>query len=218
MRRRTGILLSGALLATAVAPVHAQAIHSWKDMWFWGGQAGITIYETATSGGKVFAPTFGGHWLITGKRSALYFSYDQIIYNNASGVVTDITSGTGSRVVNFDQGRFIQLDMLAIPIDGNLQVMAGLGLTMHQITDPEPQGSFATPDDLALAQSIADDAAIKVLSNFMLGFQLQVGGRFAVFGHYEFMPKASNFLMTSTQHTFAGGLRFGLGSRSEEVQ
>jgi hypothetical protein len=216
MQTPRAFVLGGALLLAAAAPARAQT-SPWQDMWFWGAQGGINLYKTATSTATETAFTVGGHWLITGKRSGLYLSYDQVLYDNALGRVNDVTSGTGTRDVQFDNGRLIHADLLAIPIDGNLQLMLGAGVTIHQISDPVVQGTFATPGDQSFSQSVAEDAAIRAFWNLLAGFQLQFGGRFALFGHYQFMPSASGFLVTSEQHTLAGGLRIALSGRIEDI-
>jgi hypothetical protein len=222
MRRLPGVLALGALLAAA--PLHAQA--GWQNMWFWGAQLGAGTYRTPTTGTSTQIAVSGGiHWLITGKRMALYMSYDQLFYpngpstapGNPTSQISDPTSGTGYRDVQFDQGRYIQADLLALPLKGPLQVYIGAGFTIHNITDAVPMGSFATPDDLAYSQSLVDDAASRAFVNFMGGFQLTVGGKFSVFGTYEFIPKASNFLLTSQQHVLTSGIRIALSGRREDV-
>lgn len=224
MRRLPGVVVLGALLAAA-GPLEAQGT-GWQNQWFWGAQGGVSAYKTpATAGGTQLAIMAGGHWLITGRRMGLYLSYDQLFYpngpstapGNPTSQITDPTSGTGVRDVQFDQGRYIQADLLAIPLNGPLQVYAGVGFTIQNITDAVPMGSFATPEDQATAQSLVDDAASRAFLNIMAGFQLQMQGRFAVFGSYEFVPSASNFLITSVQHVFSGGLRVSVGGRRAAI-
>lgn len=220
MRRLPGVVVLGVLLAAA-GPLEAQA-PTWQNQWFWGVQGGVSAYKTPTSGGIQLAIAAGGHWLITGKRMGLYLSYDQLFYPNgplpnANSQVADPTSGTGVRDVQFDQGRYIQADLLAIPINGPLQVYTGVGFTVQNITDAVPMGSFATPADQAYSQALVDDAASRAFLNIMVGFQLQVQGRAALFGTYEFIPSARNFLLTSAQQMFTGGLRVSFGGRREAI-
>jgi hypothetical protein len=223
MRRLPGVVVLGGLLAAA--PLYAQGT-SWQNMWFWGAQVGVSAYKTpTTNGGTQMAIAGGGHWLITGKRMGLYLSYEQLYYpngpstapGNPTSQIIDPTSGTGVRDVQFDQGRYIQGDLLAIPMNGPLQIYLGAGFTIQNITDAVPMGSFATPDDQAYSQSLVDDAASRAFVNFMGGFQLLLQGRLAVFGSYEFIPSARNFLLTSQQHVFMGGVRIALSGRREDV-
>lgn len=223
MRRLPGVVVLGALLAAA--PLHAQGT-GWQNMWFWGAQVGVSAYKTPTTGTSIqLALDVGAHWLITGKRMGLYLAYDQLFYpngpstapGNPTSQITDPTSGTGVRDVQFDQGRYIQGDLLAIPLNGPLQIYVGAGFTIQNITDAVPMGSFATPDDQAASQALVNDAASRAFLNFMGGFQLLLQSRFTVFGTYEFIPSASNFLISSQQHVFSGGVRIALSGRREDV-
>lgn len=221
MYRPRAVVLSGALLLAFAAPADAQDA-GWQNMWFWGGQVGITAYETPTSGGTEFAITGGAHWLITGKRGALYLAYDQIFYPNgpvgATSQITDPTSASGTRDVQFDSGRFIQADLVAIPLRGPLQIIVGAGIMLHQITDAVPLGTFASPASLAAAQGVVDDAASRAFGNFLAGFQLRFGNRAAFFGTYRFIPSASGFMITAEQHSLMSGLRIALSGRHEDIR
>lgn len=220
MYRPKAFVLGGALLLAFAAPAQAQDA-GWQDLWFWGGQLGITAYETPTSGGTQFAITAGAHWLITGKRGGLHLAYDQIIYPNgpvpATSQIDDPTSATGTRDVQFDTGRFIQADLVAIPLKGHLQILVGAGLLLHQISDPVPMGTFASPDSRNTTQAVVDDAAIRAFGNFLGGFQLRFGSRFAFFGTYRFIPSASNFLISTEQHSLTSGIRIALSGREEDI-
>jgi hypothetical protein len=212
----------GALLAAA--PLHAQGT-GWQNQWFWGAQGGASAYQTPVSGGTQIALTAGGHWLITGRRVGLYLSYDHLFYpngpstapGNPTSQINDPTSATGVRDVQFDQGQYIQGELLAMPLNGPLQVYLGAGFTIHNITDAVPMGAFATPDDQAYSQSLVDAAASRAFLNFMGGFHLLLMQRVGVFGTYEFIPEAKNFLLTGPQNVFMGGLRISLGGRREDV-
>jgi hypothetical protein len=221
MRRPGAFVLGGALLlAFAAAPAVAQSA-GWQDMWFWGVQTGLTAYKTPTSGGTQFAITAGAHWMITGQRSGLFLAYDQIIYPNgpaeATSSITDLNTASGTRDVQFDTGRFIQADLVAIPLKGYLQLLVGAGLLIHQISDPVPMGTFASPLEQQEAQDLVNDAAIRAFGNLLASVQLRFGSRFAFFGTYRFIPSASNFLITAEQHSLTGGFRIALSSRQEDI-
>jgi hypothetical protein len=220
MRTSRSFVLGGALLLALAAPAQAQD-QGWQDLWFWGGQVGLTAYKTPTSGGTQFAITAGAHWLITGKRSGLFLAYDQIIYPNgpaaATSQVSDPGSATGTRDVQFDSGRFIQADLVAIPLNGHLQILVGAGLLLHQISDAVPMGTFASPVDQQASQDLVNDAAMRAFGNLLASFQLRFGSRFAFFGTYRFIPSASGFLITAEQHSLTSGFRIALSSRQEEV-
>lgn len=216
MARVSGMLLGVAMLC-ATAPVSAQDA-PWVDQWFWGAQAGVHRFRTPEgSASWETGYTFGAHWFITGHRMGLLMSYDHILYDDALSVISDPTSGTGTRTVQFDNGRYIQADLIAMPLRGNLQVMLGAGLTIHNISDATVQGTFATPDDQAFSQSLVESAATRAFFNIMGGVQFMLGRRAAVYISYEFVPSTDNFLLGSEQHTFGGGLRYSFGGRKEEV-
>lgn len=214
MARVPGVLLGVALFVVA-APLSAQQ-QPWHDQWFWGAQGGVHRYFTPVNRWET-GYTIGGHWLITGRRMGLYMSYDQILYDNGQSVVNDETSGTGSRMVTFDNGRYLQADLLAMPLNGPLQVILGAGFTIHNISDASVQGTFATPADRDFSQALVDDAATRAFWNLMLGFNLMLGSRAAFFAHYEFVPSTDNFLITSEQHTLQAGLRYSFGGRREDI-
>jgi hypothetical protein len=220
MRTSGSFVLGGALLLALAAPAQGQD-QGWQDLWFWGTQVGLTAYKTPTTGGTQLAITAGAHWLITGKRSGLFLAYDQIIYPNgpvdATSRINDPGSATGTRDVQFDNGRFIQADLVAIPLNGHLQVLVGAGVLLHQISDPVPMGTFASPADQAASQSLVNDAAMRAFGNLLASFQLRFGSRFAFFGTYRFIPSASGFLITAEQHSLTSGFRIALSSRTEEV-
>jgi opacity protein-like surface antigen len=161
--------------------------------------------------------TFGAHWLITGHRMGLYMSYDHILYDDALSVISDPTSGTGTRSVQFDNGRYIQADLLAMPLRGPIQFLIGVGITIHTISDASVQGTFATPNDQAFSQLLAKDAANRAFFNIMSGVQLMMGPRLAVYASYEYLPSTDNFLLSDEQHTFVGGIRYSFGSRREDI-
>jgi len=216
MARVPGVLL-GVTMLCAAAPVSAQS-EPWVDQWYWGAQLGVHRFRTPeASASWETGYTLGAHWLITGHRMGLYMSYDHILYDDALSVIADPTSGTGTRTVQFDNGRYIQADLLAMPLKGPIQFLIGVGLTIHTISDASVQGTFATPDDQAFSQLLAKDAANRAFFNIMSGLQLMMGGRLALYASYEYIPSTDNFLLSDEQHTFAGGIRYSFGSRTEDV-
>jgi hypothetical protein len=208
------VLLGVALLVVA-APLSAQQ-RPWHDQWFWGAQAGVHRYFTPTNRWET-GYTVGVNWLITGKRMGLLMAYDQILYDNATSVINDPTSGTGTRTVQFDNGRYLKGSLVAMPLDGPLQFMLGAGFVIHNISDASVQGTFATPEDQARSQALVDDASTRAFWDLMAGFNFMLGSRAAIFGHLEFLPSTENFLITAEQFTFAGGIRYSFGSRREEI-
>lgn len=205
MRRLAGILLGGLLVVTVAAPAFGQST-AWQRKWYWGAQSGAFLYKDATGTQSAF--DVGGHWLITGRRSALLLAFDQVIFpTNASA---QVTSGTASGTVTFKNGRRLQAMLLAVPTDGGLQIYAGGGFAIEQITDGQPSAGSA------LTQSQVDALDSKAFAVLGAGFQLRFG-RWALFAQYQYMPAAADFILASEQHAFTGGLRYALSSAHEEV-
>lgn len=209
MARVPGVLLGVALL-TVAAPLSAQqASEPWVNQWFWGVQGGATRFKTPEgSASWETGYAFGAHWLITGRRMGLYMSYDQLLYDDARSIVTDPTTGVATNV-QFDNGRYFQADLLAIPLKGSFQPMVGVGLTIHHISDAVAAN--------AAAQDLVDVASSRAFFNIMGGVQMMLGRRAAVYINYQFVPSTSNFLLNAEQHVFGGGLRYSFGSRKEDV-
>jgi hypothetical protein len=216
MAKVPGMLLGAALLCVA-APLAAQGT-PWVDQWFWGVQGGVTRFRTPeASASWETGYTFGAHWLITGKRMGLQLSYDHLLYDDALSVMQDPTSGTGTRTVQFDNGRWFQAHLLAMPLRGSIQVLAGVGLTIHHISDASVQGTFATPEDQAFSQQLAQDAASRAFFNMLGGVQMMMGNKAALYVSYEFIPATDNHLLSDEQHAFTTGIRYSFGSRKEDV-
>ncbi|MDH4044857.1 MAG: porin family protein [Gemmatimonadota bacterium] len=215
MAKVPGVLLGVAMLCAA--PLSAQDA-PWVNQWYWGAQGGAVRFKTPDpSASWETGYTFGAHWFITGSRMGLYMSYDHILYDSALSVISDPTSGTGVRSVQFDNGRYIQADLIAMPLKGAMQLMIGAGFTIHNISDASVQGTFATPEDQAYSQALVKDAATRAFFNIMGGLQFLLGPRAAVYVSYEFISSTENFLLSAEQHTFGGGIRYSFGGRKEEV-
>lgn len=205
MARVPGVLLGVALLVAA-APLHAQQ-KPWHDQWYWGVQGGAHRYFTPTNRWQT-GYTAGVNWLITGRRMGLFVGYDQILYDNATSVVTDPATGVSTNV-QFDNGRYLRGNLLAMPLQGRFQFMLGAGFVIHNISDAVAAN--------AAAQPLVDDASTRAFWNIMSGVNFMMGDRAAIYFHYEFIPSTNNFLLTAEQHTLAGGIRYTFGSRKEAV-
>lgn len=218
-------LLTGLALCSGVltSPLAAQA-DAWQHKWFWGVQGGIITYQSPTSTGWETALTVGGHWLITGGRSALYFAYDQVLFDEpnrgvGASAILDNASPNGIRNVEFTSGRRVQAHVYVVPLDNWIQPYIGGGFSIHQVTDAIPVGADLTSLTLSQIEGMLrtiDETSTKAYPVFTGGLQLRFS-RLALFGHYQYMPQGRNFLLTSAQHVFAGGLRYALTSSREEV-
>jgi hypothetical protein len=203
MRNRSGILLAALLVAAQTVPANAQD-RSWQNRWYWGAQGGAYLFS---ANGNKTGFSAGGHWFITAGRSALYLAYDQLFFDT----VNSLQINTG-QLVTFSNGNRMQATVYAVPTDGKIQVFAGGGFAIHRITDAEPEAPFTGAGDI---QDV-DDAATKAFLILSGGVQARFLGRWALFGHYQFMPASDDFIIRSQQHIFNVGLRYSL-THSEEV-
>jgi hypothetical protein len=165
------------------------------------------------------AITAGGHWMITGKRSALFIAYDQILFPDSSQAAvadpTAIASG-GIRTVDFSKGRRIQATVYAIPMDQSIQVMVGGGFSINQVTDAAAAGPFGTLQEAVNASNAVAEVDTKAFFVMAAGAQYRFG-RWAVFANYNYMPSSRDFLITSDQHAVVAGIRYALTNSHEEV-
>ncbi|MFQ5704818.1 MAG: hypothetical protein ACE5HT_12455 [Gemmatimonadales bacterium] len=216
MRKLPGVFLAIVLLlGLATTPASAQG-DSWKNKWYWGAQSGAFIYSTPTQSHEA-AFDIGGHWLITRDRVALDVAIDQLFFqDNTTSTVPDASSTNGTRTVSFSNGRRVQLELYAMPMDGPIQVFLGGGFAIHQITDAKAQGTFASQAQQTAVARIVDDQDTKAFAVLGGGVQYLIG-RWAVFGRYQYIPQAEDFLLTSEQHAITGGIRFALTRSSEDI-
>lgn len=217
MMRRTlcALVLGGSLLTSSAL---AQA-DSWQHKWYWGAQGGLMEFKTPTSTSWQQAYTVGGSWFITGRRSALYVAYDQVIFNDTtSSAVLDAASATGFQTLGFTRGRRIQAFLYAVPLDGPIQPYLGGGFAINQITNAAPQNltAITTNTELQSVLQTIDQTTTKAFPVFSGGMQLRFGA-LAVFGQYQFMPTGRNYLIDSAQHVFSVGLRYAVTGSREDV-
>jgi hypothetical protein len=212
------VVASGLLTSTALAQADA-----WQHKWYWGAQLGLMEFRTATStggqSGWQTAVTAGGHWFISGRRSALYVGYDQLFFKSSTtSAIVDPASATGIQPVQFTEGRRIQALLYVVPMDGLLQPYFGGGFAIHQITDAAPPAgtTFATNAELQTVLQTVNQTSTKAFPVFSGGVQLR-SGNLALFGQYQFMPTGRNFLIDSGQHVFSAGLRYAVTGSREDV-
>ncbi len=219
------VLSSGVLVGSAAAQADA-----WQNKWYWGAQAGVIAFKTPFSSSQLTNPsaggwstafTVGGHWLITGRKSALYFAYDQVLFDQPNGAadtaaVLDPSSANGIRDVSFTRGRRIQAHIYIMPVDGWIQPYLGGGFSIQQVTDAIPSGTFSTQSSFESVLRTIDATSTKAFPVFTGGLQLRFG-RLALFGHYQFMPSSASFLVTGSQHVFSTGFRYAVTSSREEI-
>ena len=209
-------LMALALLATAgAAPLRAQ-IHDWQYQWFWGAKAGVTSMELPSSG-TVFSPAFGGEWMITARRTALYLSYS--LTPTAQADSFSNFTGVSSRVpIAFDGMGRIQIAVLVLPFDGKVQPYLGGGFVLETLSNAGlPAGTALASADAAI---VTRDLPGKSSGGFALllgGVQLRIG-KAALFGQVQVTPQGRTFLLSGSSVSLEFGLRYAMaGSREDDV-
>lgn len=213
------VLLLAGLSLTAFAPEPAAAQEEfWQKKWFWGAQGGVFAHFVPTDSSRKIALLAGGHWLITGKRSALLFSFDHVLFPDSSAsIVADPAVVGGLRSVDFTTGRRIQAIVYAIPTDAFIQPMLGGGFAIQQITDATPRGPFNSLAEQTNAEALVANQDTKAFAIMSLGVQMRLMRRWAIYGNYQFVPGGRNFLLTGEQHALTVGIRYALTTAAEDV-
>src|SRR3989449_8351759 len=86
--KRDSIVAAGGKLPEAApaaprgGPTYETRTSDWAHKWYWGAQGGLFVFRTNFDSYS-FEPTFGGHWLITGKKTALYVAFEQSFFLSA---------------------------------------------------------------------------------------------------------------------------------------
>lgn len=213
MLARTATVLG--LLGLAQAPsLVAQSTGFDKFAWYLGAQGGMTIFETQTQTSGAF-PAFGGHTLITAKRTGLLISVDEVVATEETSSYSDPAVVGGRRTVIFNDLRKFSFTLLAFPFKGNIQPYVGVGFGILQTVNEYPSGPFNSPAEADQAKETADDLGTHTFPNFTAGAQFRVG-KLLLFGQYELAGSApSDHLIVGATHTFNAGLRIKIGSARE---
>src|SRR5687767_1791584 len=107
--RKLSIVLNAAVLVSVTASPALSQADAWQRKWYWGAQGGTVLFKTPTTLNTEIAYDVGAHWLITGKRSALYVGFDQLFFPGGStSAVFDASASGGVRLVDFTKGQRIQ--------------------------------------------------------------------------------------------------------------
>jgi hypothetical protein len=202
---------------TRGGPTYEQRTGDWAHKWYWGAQGGLFVFKTNFDS-YAFEPTFGGHWLVTGKRTALYVAYEQSFFlsdRHTTLVEPDGTVEPGN--VSFHDMRRIMVGVLAFPAQKRVEPFGGGGFAIMQLLNPTVTcSSCQTLSQFSQLQDEADAAASKAFFWWMGGVDIKQG-RLALYGHYILTSSARGFLIQGTTHTFQGGIRYSMGSAKEGV-
>lgn len=213
MLGRTAAVLGLACLAQAPS-LSAQSIIGFESFkWYFGGQAGFTVFETpAQTRGGIF--TAGGHMLVTARRTGLLLAVEEGIKTNQVSSFPDATAPGGVRQVVFNDLRKYSATILAFPFKTIAQPYLGIGFGLMQTVKEYPSGTFASQAARDAATATAHELGSYSFANFTGGVQIRVS-EFAIFGQYQITTARSGRLLTGPTHAFTGGLRISLGDARE---
>jgi hypothetical protein len=217
MRRLSGVFLAVALLVAISAPASAQT-DSWKNQWYWGAEAGVLVYSTATQSTD-YGYQFGGDWLITADRVGLRLGFDQVLFKDGTtGAIPDGASVGGFRTISFGSMQRWQGELYAIPTDGPLQIYVAGGFSIENITDAVATGSFTSQQEEQAVRRQVDEASSKAFFTIGGGARWLLSPRWAAFGKFQFMPKAQDFLLTGGHFSITAGISYALTPANEEIR
>jgi opacity protein-like surface antigen len=207
--------LAAAFLLAGASPLSAQ-IFDWQHRWYWGVKAGVLGYTLPTLG-QVFVPQFGGEWLITAKRTALYASFSTSTTTELDNYT--FTGVTGTVPILFDGMRRMQIGVVVLPLNGTFQPYAGAGFVIETLTNPgiDPSASVSSSVRTTVENQLGD-ASSGGFALVMAGVQLRFGRKLALYGHYQGSPQGRAFLLRGSSHSIEGGIRYAfLSSREDDV-
>jgi hypothetical protein len=226
--RKVTLSMPIAILALGFAATQlpAQTPGGGNFQWYIGGQGGILNFESIE--GRHTVPAFGGHLLITARRTGLLISVDEGIGSNEAGVYTLQTiSSTGSVTsqetvtAGFKDLRKYSFTLVAFPIRGPATPYFGVGIGLLHV-------SGVTPDD-----QFTKGVGSSGFGSFIAGLNFRVS-RLSAFGQYQITTSPSEQtygvrfsdgsrmnafgnLFRGPTHTLSAGLRFGLGNARERA-
>jgi len=188
----------------------------WQRQWFWGAQAGVMIFKTDYDGLSA-EPTFGGHWLISAKKTAMYVAYEQSFFlTDRHATIIEPNGAIELGNIAFHGLRRLMMGVLAFPVQKAMQPYGGVGFAIVEILNPVATCTGCTLSNAVLTQQAAENAGTKAFFWWMGGIDVRQG-RMALYGHYILTSSAKGFLINSVTHTVQGGLRYSFGSSRENV-
>jgi hypothetical protein len=234
LKQSLTLLGLGSLLAAGSLPAQTGGTGTFK--WYVGGHGGITSFRTLVSG-REFIPAFGGHLLVTAKRTGLLISVDQGIGPTQETVtmytILDSLNNVKEQGITpwtFKGVRRYSAMLLAYPIrNQNIQPFIGVGGgIMHTTTNSS--GPF-------LGGTVEHSLSGSGFAAAMAGIEFRLGP-FSAFGQYQVTTKQGyqekrTVLRTDLSgkpletrvdsgewtlgafHTLTTGLRFSLGNARE---
>lgn len=211
-----GLACAALLPAIAAAQAAPQKARSFTDSWYWGAKGGVSMFGATAE--NISAPTFGGEWMITRTRIAMYVSVEQSFFDTQGGVF-DPTSPGSTRIVDIKDSRRYNLQLFAFPKQfGAFRPYVGLGYALVMIRDANPEGTFTSPTSQDSILTSVDDQSSRTTPVFTLGGQLDFS-RAALFVQASTMATRNRFLINGKANTYLleGGLRYNLAEAIEKL-
>lgn len=210
--------MAGLLCLSAIpAAASAQRTREFEDSWFWGVKAGVSTFAP-TFGDTESSATYGGEWLITRRRGALYVAVDQSEVSTTSAVFDPSFDG-GFRPVGVEKLRRVSVAGLAFPkAFGRFRPYAGVGLAISVIGDAYPlvTAEEESVDDVVWDR--IDDRSSQASFLLMGGGQLQFR-KLAVFAQASVLPSNSRFLLNDNPlGFFEAGVRYNFSGSREGLR
>jgi hypothetical protein len=216
MRTIRALTIATAIIAMLPTLAAAQAGRNFKDAWFWGIKAGgISLADSSTSYKQ--APMAGVDWLITRTHGGLYISGAQSFFSRQAFTLRDPVAGTDSGVRVIDLKNMRKLDMAIMGFPGEhlrFHPYVGVGFSLNQVAEAEPQGPFGNTGQLTSAEQVIQDQKTAFSPLLIVGGQYRMT-RFSVFGQATLSPVNTSFLLYNGKPYSIGyefGLRYNVGS------
>ncbi len=202
-------------VAVALPSIAAAQRDTFRDSWFWGVKAGgMTV---ADSGGNYKqAPLAGLEWVITREHAGLYVSAGQAFFTGQTFIFADPTTpDSGLRVVNLKNLRRLDVAVLGFPGDYiKWHPYVGVGFSLLDVADANPQGPFSTIDQLSAADQTIQSAKAAFEPMGIVGAQYRMR-QFSVFGQTTLSSTPRNFLLFNGREwnfSYEFGLRYNVGN------
>ena len=209
-------LASGlALIALPPSASAAQQGRLFRDSWFWGANAGIMSFSTATVANQQ-APVFNLEWFITRTRGGLYLSLGRSLFTASAGVKDNLGTLHNVEVQDMTQ---IMADLIAFPVQwGGVHLYAGTGFMMNIAHSAVLTDSILDPNTKTQVQQTLTDQQDAIRFNILVGAHAQLK-RVALFGNALWMPAMGNFVLgAKSTWMLEAGVRLNFGPSDESGQ
>ncbi len=209
-------LASGlALIALLPSAGAAQSGRLFRDSWFWGANAGIMSFSTATVSNQP-ATLINAEWFITRTRGGLYLSAGEALFTADAAVKDNTGQSYNVQIQDMTQ---VMADVIVLPVSwGGVHLYAGGGFIMNLSHNATITDVIVDPNVRDQVQATLNKEKDGIQFNLLLGVHAQLK-RAAIFGNLIWMPTPSNFILNGRAAWFLeGGIRFNLGSSDESKQ